>query len=377
MSEKSKTHRLKQFIKRGSLALVALAAVLLIARVFFFSGPYLPPQQIAESRIVDLHCHAAGTGAGGSGCFVSPTLRNSYKFDIYLKSFGVSREDLAEHGDVFLLDKLESWVAASEHVDETVVLALDGVIDDEGELDLTRTEVYVPNEYIGTEVATRPHLRFGASINPNRHDAIQLLEWSAEQGAVLVKWIPSIQMIDPSDENLRPFYERMKALGIPLLTHTGQERSFTSARDELADPLRLELPLEIGVTVIAAHIASTGSNEGERDTDRLVRLMKRYPNLYSEISSLTQVNKLGYLEEALTNEVFKDRLLYGTDFPLINTAIVSPWFYPLQLTRQQMTEISAIENPWDRDVELKRALGVPAEIFTATAKVLSVGKPAN
>ena len=42
-------------------------------------------------------------------------------------------------------------------------------------------------------------------------------------------------MIDPSDAKIRPFYERMKELGIPLLTHTGQERSFTSARDELAE----------------------------------------------------------------------------------------------------------------------------------------------
>ena len=92
-------------------------------------------------------------------------------------------------------------------------------------------------------------------------------------------------------------------------------------------------------------------------------MMVAHTNLYSEISSLTQVNKPGYLREALTRPEFRGRLLYGTDFPLINTALVSPWFYPLNLTRAQMAKLAAIQNPWDRDVELKCALGVPPEIF--------------
>jgi hypothetical protein len=132
----------------------------------------------------------------------------------------------------------------------------------------------------------------------------------------------------------------------------------------LSDPERLKLPLQLGVTVIAAHIASTGKTDGERDADRLFRMMPQYTNLFSEISSLTQVNKLGYLREAVTRPELKGRLLYGTDFPLINTALVSPWFFPLNLTTAQMREIGAIANPWDRDVALKQALGVPAAIFT-------------
>lgn len=373
-SPTNKTSWKRRAAKRLAIGALTLVIALVLVRLALFSGPFRSPETMTEARIVDLHCHAAGIGAGGSGCFVSPALRNSYKFDIYLKSFGTSRKELEDKGDAFLFDKLESWVASSVHMDEAVVLALDGAVTAEGELDENLTEVYVPNEYVGREVATRPHLLFGASINPYRPDAIERLDWSAAQGAVLVKWIPSIQMIDPSDEKIRPFYERMKELGIPLLTHTGQERSFTSARDELADPMRLELPLSMGVTVIAAHIASTGANEGERDTDRLAQMMRRHPNLHSEISSLTQANKLGYLKEALTSEVFEGRLLYGTDFPLINTALVSPWFFPMQLTRAQMAEIAGIENPWDRDVALKQALGVPQKIFRATATVLPLDR---
>ena len=88
-------------------------------------------------------------------------------------------------------------------------------------------------------------------------------------------------------------------LDLPLLVHVGQERSFSGAQDELGDPLRLKLALDVGVTVIAAHIATTGKNAGEGNFERLLPLFEQYGNLYTEISSLTQLNKLGYLYSAL------------------------------------------------------------------------------
>ena len=48
--------------------------------------------------------------------------------------------------------------------------------------------------------------------------------------------------------------------------------------------------------------------------DRLARADGGYPNLYSEISSLTQANKPGYLEEALGASGFAGRLCYGSVF---------------------------------------------------------------
>lgn len=35
-----------------------------------------------------------------------------------------------------------------------------------------------------------PTLRFGASINPYRRDALELLDKAVEAGAVLMKWLP-------------------------------------------------------------------------------------------------------------------------------------------------------------------------------------------
>jgi len=212
-------------------------------------------------------------------------------------------------------------------------------------------------------------LLFGASVNPYRKDAVERLTRVKAQGAVLVKWIPSIMEIDPADPRLKPFYLKLVELNLPLLSHAGEERSFTSTSDSFCDPDRLRLPLRLGVKVIAAHIASTGKYHGERSTDRLARLMREYPNLYSDISSLTQINKHGYLKEALTRPEFKNRLLYGSDFPLINTALVSPWYYALRLSPRQLLTISHTTNPWDADVLLKHGLGTPADIFSRSRQI--------
>jgi predicted TIM-barrel fold metal-dependent hydrolase len=198
------------------------------------------------------------------------------------------------------------------------------------------------------------------------------LQWAKDNGALLLKWLPSIQFIDPSDKAHEPFYRKMVELDMPLLTHAGQERSFTHARDELSDPKRLKLPLSLGVKVIVAHTASTGKNEGQEDIDRLIGMLGDYPNIYADISSMTQANKLGYLRHAITEDRLEGRLLYGSDFPLINTAMVSPWFYPLNLTRKEMQSIGAIGNPWDRDVALKEALGVPANVMGRSAAFFGV-----
>lgn len=321
--------------------------------------------------IVDMHCHVAGIGAGGSGCFVSRELRNSWKLAIYLRSFGVTERELMETGDRLVPDRISQMLTESKYVSKAVVLALDGVIGKDGLLDTDRTQVYVPDEFVAEAAARHSNLYFGASVNPYRKDAIERLERAKENGAVLMKWIPSIMGVDPSDAQLKPFYEKLAASGLPLLSHAGKERSFAASADEYCDPEKLRLPLSLGVNVIAAHIASTGAYCNESSTERLARMMSEYPNLYSDISSLTQLNKRFYMQKALTRPEFYGRLMYGSDFPLINTALVSPWYYFTRLTFRQISSIAGIRNPWDADVLLKRDLGTPADIFARSANLVS------
>jgi uncharacterized protein len=322
-----------------------------------------------DSTIIDIHCHTAGIGAGGSGCFVSPALRRNWRYRLYLNSFGVTEEEIVAEGDALLIRRLSGTLSGSRLVSAAVLLAMDCVVGDNGEPDTGLTEIHIPNSFAAAQARRFPNLLFGASINPHRRDALERIDEAVADGAVLIKWIPSIQHIDPADARLVPFYRRLAVLGLPLLTHTGEEHSFTRARNELGDPDRLRLPLSEGVKVIAAHAAGNGRNNGELNFERFLRLAAVFPNLYADISALTQLNRPGQLERLLRHTELHDRLLYGSDMPLINSAFTSPWVHAFRLGPARLREVLAEKNPWDRDVALKKELGVTTEIFYNNMKL--------
>ncbi len=363
---------MRKFLKIIANLVASLILLMGFLRLVMYTGPVIQPSDLPIKNIVDMHVHVAGVGAGGSGCYVSDTIKESYKFDYYLNAFSISKQELERDGDQIVFKKLSDKIAESSQVELAVVLALDGVIDQSGQLDLEQTEIYIPNQFVAENITKYANLLFGASINPYRPDALERLEQVKRQGAKLIKWIPSIQLIDPSDKKIKAFYQKMIDLDLPLLTHTGQEKSFTRAQDDLADPLRLIFPLSMGVKVIAAHIATTGETNGEDNMQRILPMFDQYPNLYADISSLTQINKLGFLNRALIDSRVKGRLVYGSDFPLINMILVSPYYFPLNLTMKQMSEINAIDNVWDRDVALKQALGVQPDIFERSRTLLNI-----
>lgn len=317
----------------------------------------------AGKEIVDFHVHIAGLGYGDSGCFVNDEMRNNFRFRFYLMAMGTSLAELQKEGDKIVLKKISDVVAQSKVVDKVVILALDGVINAKGELDKPLTQIYVPNDYVYAQTQKYPNLLYAASINPYRKDAIERLVEAKTQGAVLIKWLPSIMFIDPSDPAIIPFYQKMAELNMPLLTHTGMEKSFSHAKDELADPRRLILPLSLNVKVIAAHIATTGESEGEDNFARILPMFKQYPNLYGDISSLTQINKLGYLKKALAHPELEGRLIYGTDWPLQFFPLTSPWYHVDEIKISEAFAISRIQNQWDKDVALKIAMGLHKDVF--------------
>jgi predicted TIM-barrel fold metal-dependent hydrolase len=94
---------------------------------------------------------------------------------------------------------------------------------------------------------------FGASVHPYRKDALAELERCIANGAVLLKWLPIVQDFDPSDRRCIPIYEAMAHHGLPLLSHTGGERSLPNLNKDMADPMLLMSAIERGVTGIAAN----------------------------------------------------------------------------------------------------------------------------
>ena len=350
----------------GISLIIALGACV----TFFHKNPIGSLNPGLGKTILDVHVHVAGLGYGESGCFINKEMRENYRFPFYLLAMGTSEEELQKHGDAVLFKKLSQSIGRSATVASAVILAMDGYVENNGKLNRAKTQIYVPNTYVASETKKFANLHFGASINPNRSDAVERLREARRNGAVLVKWIPSIMNIDPADPRHIPFYRTMAELNIPLLSHTGMEKSFAGARDELADPRRLELALQQGVTVIAAHIATTGQTKGKDNFQRILPMLQQYPGLYVDISSLTQMNKLGYLAQAMSKGYVKERMMYGTDWPLQFFPLISPWYHIRHISLSDAWQVSGIENQWDRDVALKAAYGLPKAVFRRSEMLL-------
>ena len=113
---------------------------------------------------------------------------------------------LRAKGDQAILEIIAQYVNESEYVDGAVILAMDESCPIDGEVNLADGEVCVPNRFVGESVKRHENLYFGASVHPNRKDALEELEWSKENGAVLIKWLPNIQDIELIETTTRGWW---------------------------------------------------------------------------------------------------------------------------------------------------------------------------
>ncbi len=212
-----------------------------------------------------------------------------------------------------LLDELR----ASRHVQQAVLLAMDGVYTTDGRINHQATEFLISNDYVLQQAKDNPNdFLAGVSINPQRIDAIEELHRCAEAGAILVKVLPNSQQFNPSQSRYQKFYRELAKLGLPLLSHVGYEFSLMGKDQSVGDPNRLRTALEEGATVIAAHACSYGLMMYEKFYPTLLEFVNHYPNFYADISALTLPNRLGMLLKLRHDPEIFDRLIFGTDYPL-------------------------------------------------------------
>lgn len=82
---------------------------------------------------------------------------------------------------------------------------------------------------------------------------------------------------------------------------------------------------------------------------------------------------MGYVKKVLAHPELKDRLIYGTDWPLQFFPLISPWYHLDELTISEAISISKIKNQWDRDVALKVGMGLDVETFALGNKLFTSG----
>jgi predicted TIM-barrel fold metal-dependent hydrolase len=288
---------------------------------------------VDPARLVDYHTHIAGIGKGGTGALVNPkmlTWRHPFhrlKFKVYVSASGVNDEKQA---DQEIVERLVRLISNIEGHATYRLLAFDKNYNRDGIENLAKTEFYVANDYIFTLAKRYPNLFEPViSVNPYRADALDELQRGAQRDARMVKWLPNAMGIDPSDALCDPFYQKMKELGLVLLSHGGEEKAVEAEEDQkLGNPLLLRRALDHGVKVIIAHCAGLGYNQDLDDPQRkrvpnfdlFLRLMseRRYEGLlFADISAMTQFNRAGKpLRTILEREDLHERLVNGSDYPL-------------------------------------------------------------
>jgi predicted TIM-barrel fold metal-dependent hydrolase len=338
-------------------------------------------RDIDPATLVDHHAHVAGLGAGGTGCTVNPEMRSfwhpvkRFKYSIYLSAAGV--DDL-ERADRQFVERLADLVRSTPRHGRLLILAFDRRYAKDGTIDEAGTEFHVPNEYAFAVAREFPDVFVAAiSVHPYRKDApAELSKWAA-QGARVVKWLPNAMGIDPSDPLCDPFYDRMKELGLVLLSHGGEEQAVDGEENQrLGNPLLLRRALDRGVKVIVAHGAGLGENvdldspgrEPVPNFDLFLRLMgeEKYKGLlFGEISAMTQYNRIGTpLTTLLRRADLQERLVNGSDYPLpainalIRTKSLVSQGYLSEEERAGLNEIYDY-NPLLFDFVLKRTIRAP------------------
>jgi predicted TIM-barrel fold metal-dependent hydrolase len=270
---------------------------------------------VAKS-LIDCHVHLAALPDAGNGCYISPKLLRSPLFRFLLWKHDLSPRHPREANRKYIDDLLQE-LRASAFVQRAVLLAMDGCYDEAGRLDQAHTEFLIANDYLFETIDRHPHeFLAGVSINPQRRDALEELERCADAGAVLVKVLANAQQFDPADSRYKKFYRAMAERGIPLLSHVGYEFSLIGKDQSLGDPARLRVPLDEGVTVIAAHACSSGLVIHENFLPTFIDLAQRYEHFYADISGLTIPNRVRMLMKLRHLPHLHERLLFGTDYPL-------------------------------------------------------------
>src|SRR6266571_5763130 len=203
---------------------------------------------------VDMHVHVVGNGSSGSGCWLRVGRWHRPLAALMLRSIGLPRAALNGDLETLYVARLIEQLRNSS-LAAAVILAQDLVYDEQGHPIDNAGSFYVPNDFVLQLAKKHSELLPAVSIHPARPDALEELDRCLAGGAVMMKILPNCHNINCNDRRFTKFWERMAEPKLPLLAHTGGEHTLPVVRAEYSDPRILALPLECGVTTIAAHCA--------------------------------------------------------------------------------------------------------------------------
>ncbi len=319
----------------------------------------------------------------------SHLLSSDVKFDriydrlailFFAKKLGISAKELIKNPYPAYTKGLLKNIRESKYISKSVLFGVDARVDKKGDTlhkDITvcATNDDLLNLYNENKDIIIPFF----SINPNRPDALDLIDKYYDLGFRGAKFLQNYWGVDTREKRFLPYFEKLKEKNLPLIVHIGSESSVHSYK-ECESIEMLSHPLEVGVNTICAHMAlsyeslkilkalSKNPKNFNPEYFQLLEMLEVYDNLYADISALltpTRAKVLGHLGE---QKQIHNKLLFGTDFPVPFTTV----FNTHGLKIKKSFEISAEKNPHDRYVKMiLEFFDEDSEIFSNYAKLVA------
>jgi predicted TIM-barrel fold metal-dependent hydrolase len=161
---------------------------------------------------------------------MSDWYRKQVVYKVFLLYLRVNEEDLTDN----LMREMTIRTIETSGIDQAVCLALDCVYDLKGKERRDWSHLWVSNEYVLELQKDLPgKILLGASVHPYDPQFETRVSKCVDNGAVLLKWLPSAQQIDLSDSRVKDaliFLATAKhGNPLPLLLHVGPEYAIMSS----------------------------------------------------------------------------------------------------------------------------------------------------
>jgi len=316
--------------------------------------------EAAFTKPIDMHVHIVGNGSGGTGCWLRVHGWRRPLAAFMASHIGLPKGSMEGDLDGLYVEHLIKLVRYSS-LGAVVILAQDDVYDERGRVMEGVGSFFVPNDYVLNLATWHREFLPAVSIHPARPDAMEELERCLANGAVMMKCLPNCHNINCNDRRFTRFWERMAEAKLPLLAHTGDEHTLPVVRKDFADPRILTLPLECGVTVIAAHCGTKSGLLTPEYFHIFAEMTRRFPNLYGDTSAFNVPLRGRHVRKCLC-EPLASRMVHGSDFPVPVHGHFA-WMHGL-VRWSDFRRCEANSNLLERDYQLKLTMGFPTESFT-------------
>ncbi len=178
----------------------------------------------------------------------------------------------------------------------------------------------VPNEEVAEAAAANPDVLIPfASIDPakGRAGARAARRLAADHGVRGFKFHPNVQEFYPNDRSAYPLYEVIEELGLPAVFHTGQTGIGAGAPGGGGIRLKYSNPILVddvaadfpGMPIVLAHPSFPWQDEA-------LAVAVHKPQVHIDLSGWSP-KYFPPLLVRYANSLLQDKVLFGSDFPLI------------------------------------------------------------